>query len=139
MDTAAVLSYMAAVTSRIGLVGTASTTYNQPYDVARRFATLDHLSKGRAGWNAVTTAHAVAAQMFGTGAHLEAPERYSRADEFLEIVIKLWESWEPDALVGDKQNNRFADPDKSTRSTIPARTSRFEGRCLSCARVKAGR
>ncbi len=112
MDTAAVLSYMAAVTSRIGLVGTASTTYNQPYDVARRFATVDHLSKGRVGWNAVTTAHAVAAQMFGTGAHLEAPERYSRGDEFLEIVIKLWESWEPDALVGDKQNNRFADPGK---------------------------
>jgi FMN-dependent oxidoreductase (nitrilotriacetate monooxygenase family) len=112
MDTAAVLSYMAAVTSRIGLVGTASTTYNQPYDIARRFATVDHLSKGRVGWNAVTTAHAVAAQMFGTGTHPEAPERYGRADEFLDVVIKLWESWEPDALVDDKQNNRFADPDK---------------------------
>jgi FMN-dependent oxidoreductase (nitrilotriacetate monooxygenase family) len=112
MDTAAVLSYMAAVTSRIGLVGTASTTYNQPYDIARRFATVDHLSKGRVGWNAVTTAHAVAAQMFGTGEHLEASERYDRANEFLDVVIKLWESWEPDALVDDKRNNKFADPDK---------------------------
>ncbi len=112
MDTAAVLSYMAAVTSRIGLVGTASTTYNQPYDIARRFATADHLSKGRVGWNAVTTAHAVAAQMFGADYHLEAAERYSRADEFLNIVIKLWESWEPDALVDDKKNNKFADSHK---------------------------
>jgi FMN-dependent oxidoreductase (nitrilotriacetate monooxygenase family) len=112
MDTAAVLSYMAAVTSRIGLVGTASTTYNQPYDLARRFATVDHLSKGRVGWNCVTTAHAVAAEMFGTGRHPDAPERYSRADEFLEVVIKLWESWEPDALVDDKKNNVFADPSK---------------------------
>lgn len=112
MDTASVLSYMAAVTSRIGLVGTASTTYNQPYDIARKFASVDHLSKGRVGWNAVTTAHAVAAQMFGGGAHPEAADRYARADEFLEIVIKLWESWEPDALVDDKANNQFADPDK---------------------------
>lgn len=112
MDTAAVLSYMAAVTSRIGLVGTASTTYNQPYDLARRFATVDHLSKGRVGWNCVTTAHAVAAAMFGTGKHPDAIERYNRADEFLEIVIKLWESWDPDALVDDKKNNVFADPTK---------------------------
>ena len=112
MDTASVLSYMAAVTSRIGLVGTASTTYNQPYDLARRFATVDHLSKGRVGWNCVTTAHAVAAQMFGTGSHPEAPQRYSRADEFLEVVIKLWESWDADALVDDKKNNVFADPAK---------------------------
>lgn len=112
MDTASVLSYMAAVTSRIGLVGTASTTYNQPYDLARRFATVDHLSKGRVGWNCVTTAHAVAAEMFGTGSHPEALQRYSRADEFLEVVIKLWESWEHDALVGDKKNNVFADTSK---------------------------
>lgn len=112
MDTASVLSYMAAVTSRIGLVGTASTTYNQPYDLARRFATVDHLSKGRVGWNCVTTAHAVAAEMFGTGRHPEALERYSRADEFIDVVIKLWESWEPDALVDDKKNNIFADPAK---------------------------
>ncbi len=112
MDTASVLSYMAAVTSRIGLVGTASSTYNEPYDIARRFASVDHLSKGRVGWNCVTTAHAVAAQMFGTGAHPEAADRYARADEFLEIVTRLWESWEPDALVDDKENNRFADSDK---------------------------
>lgn len=140
MDTAAVLSYMAAVTSRIGLVGTASTTYNQPYDLARRFATADHLSKGRVGWNCVTTAHEVAAQMFGTGTHPEAPQRYSRADEFLDVVIKLWESWERDALVGDKQNAVFADPAKihpinhsgenfSVRGPLPFMRSR-QGRPL---------
>ena len=112
MDTASVLSYMAAVTENVGLVGTASTTYNQPYDIARRFASVDHLSKGRVGWNAVTTAHAVAAEMFGTGPHPEAEDRYKRGNEFLDVVIKLWESWEPDALVDDKENNRFADPDK---------------------------
>ena len=140
MDTAAVLSFMAAVTSRIGLVGTASTTYNQPYDVARRFATADHLSKGRVGWNAVTTAHDVAAQMFGTGAHPESLQRYSRGDEFLDVVIKLWESWERDALVGDKHNAVFADPAKihaihhsgenfSVRGPLPFMRSR-QGRPL---------
>jgi FMN-dependent oxidoreductase (nitrilotriacetate monooxygenase family) len=140
MDTASVLSFMAAVTSRIGLVGTASTTYNQPYDVARRFATADHLSKGRVGWNAVTTAHAVAAEMFGSGTHPEAQQRYSRADEFLEVVIKLWESWEADALVGDKEHAVFADPKKihpihhsgenfSVRGPLPFARSR-QGRPL---------
>lgn len=140
MDTAAVLSFMAAVTSRIGLVGTASTTYSQPYDIARRFATADHLSKGRVGWNAVTTAHAVAAEMYGTGGHPEALQRYSRADEFIDVVIKLWESWEQDALVGDKQNNVFADPAKihainhagesfSVRGPLPFMRSR-QGRPL---------
>lgn len=112
MDTASVLSYMAAVTSRIGLVGTGSTTYNAPYDLARRFATLDHLAKGRVGWNAVTTANPATAEMYGTTGHPEARERYSRADEFIEVVIKLWESWERDALVGDKENGIFADPAK---------------------------
>lgn len=140
MDTASVLSYMAAVTSRIGLVGTASTTYNEPYDIARRFATADHLSKGRTGWNSVTTAHPWTAEMFGSNAHPEARERYTRADEFIEVVIKLWESWEQDALVGDKENGVFADPDKihpifhsgenfSVRGPLPFMRSR-QGRPL---------
>lgn len=112
LDTVAVLSYMAAVTNHVGLVGTGSTTYNEPYDLARRFATLDHLAQGRVGWNSVTTANPATAEMFGSTAHPEARERYSRADEFIEVVIKLWESWEPDALVGDKENAIFADPAK---------------------------
>ncbi len=111
LDTATVLSHMAAVTDRIGFVGTASTTYNQPYEVARRFATLDHLSGGRAGWNAVTTANPSTAEMFGGGGydtHPDAAERYGRADEFLDVVLGLWDSWEEGALVGDKAGDVFA-------------------------------
>ena len=137
MDTAAVLSYMAAVTSRIGLVGTASTTYNQPYDLARRFATVDHLSKGRVGWNAVTTAHAVAAEMFGPGHHPEAQERYSRADEFLEVVIKLWESWDQDALVDDKNNGVFADPEEDP-SDLSLRRELLGSRAVAVPPLAAG-
>nr|WP_327530781.1 NtaA/DmoA family FMN-dependent monooxygenase [uncultured Mycolicibacterium sp.] len=113
MDTATVLSYMAAVTEHIGLVGTGSTTYNQPYDLARRFATLDNLSKGRTGWNSVTTANHATAEMFGGSGldtHPEAAARYARADEFIEIVTELWASWEEGALVGDKAAGFFADP-----------------------------
>ncbi|MBN3499705.1 LLM class flavin-dependent oxidoreductase [Arthrobacter pascens] len=112
LDTATVLSYMAAVTDRIGLVGTASTTYNEPFEIARRFGTLDHLSRGRAGWNSVTTAHAGTALQFGDTELPDAEARYSRADEFMDIVIKLWDSWEEGALVGDKVNGIFADPAK---------------------------
>jgi FMN-dependent oxidoreductase (nitrilotriacetate monooxygenase family) len=114
MDTVAVLSFMAAVTSRVGLVGTASTTYNQPYDLARRFSTLDRLARGRIGWNSVITANAWTARMFGGGSgvdeHPEASERYARADEFLDVVTELWASWEDGALVGDKEQGIFADP-----------------------------
>jgi len=112
MDTVATLAYMAAVTSQIGLVGTSTTTYNQPYDLARRFATLDHLSRGRVGWNSVTGAESATADMFGTLAHPPAEERYKRADEFIDVVAALWESWEPDAMVGDKESGVFADTSK---------------------------
>jgi FMN-dependent oxidoreductase (nitrilotriacetate monooxygenase family) len=108
LDTATVLALMAAVTDRIGLVGTASTTYNQPYDVARRFATLDHLSQGRVGWNSVATQNPGTAQMYGGGEHPDHENRYARADEFIDVVIRLWESWEPGALVGDKADALFA-------------------------------
>jgi FMN-dependent oxidoreductase (nitrilotriacetate monooxygenase family) len=114
MDTATVLSYMAAATERLGLVGTGSTTYNQPYDLARRFATLDHLSRGRVGWNAVTTANPATAEMFGGSGldkHPDAVVRYARADEFIDVVTQLWASWEDGALVGDKANGTFARPD----------------------------
>jgi FMN-dependent oxidoreductase (nitrilotriacetate monooxygenase family) len=112
MDTAIVLSLMAAATSRIGLVGTASTTYNQPYELARRFATLDHLSRGRAGWNVVTTYNSSVAKAFGMPAHPEHDDRYARAAEFIEVARELWDTYEEGALVGDKAKRVFIDPDR---------------------------
>ncbi len=114
MDTGIVLSHMAAVTSRIGLVGTGSTTYNQPYELARRFGTLDNLTGGRTGWNAVTTANPATAEMFGGSGldtHPDAAERYDRGDEFIDVVGQLWDSWGEDAIVGDKESGLFARSD----------------------------
>ncbi|MGW0906009.1 LLM class flavin-dependent oxidoreductase [Streptomyces sp. NPDC002853] len=106
------LSAIAAVTSRIGLIATASTTYSEPYNLARLFASLDHLSRGRAGWNIVTTGAPQAALNFGLDAHPVHAERYDRAREFLDVVTKLWDSWEDDALVADQKNGLFADTDR---------------------------
>jgi FMN-dependent oxidoreductase (nitrilotriacetate monooxygenase family) len=108
LDTATVLALMAAVTDRVGLVGTASTTYNQPYDLARRFATLDHLSRGRLGWNSIATQNPTVIEQYGGGSHPDHEERYERADEFIDVVLKLWDSWEDGALVGDRENGVFA-------------------------------
>ena len=106
------LSAIAAATSRIGLIGTASTTYTEPYNLARLFASLDHLSRGRAGWNIVTTSAPQAAQNFGLPEHPPHGERYERAKEFLDVVTRLWDSWEDDALVIDPASGIFADADK---------------------------
>jgi FMN-dependent oxidoreductase (nitrilotriacetate monooxygenase family) len=106
------LSAIAAATSRIGLIGTASTTYTEPYNLARLFASLDHLSRGRAGWNIVTTSAPQAAQNFGLPEHPPHGERYERAKEFLDVVTRLWDSWEDDALVIDPDSGIFADADK---------------------------
>lgn len=106
------LSAIAAVTSRIGLIATASTTYLEPYNLARLFASLDHISGGRAGWNIVTTSAPQAAQNFGLPEHPPHNERYERAKEFLDIVTKLWDSWEDDAVVADPASGIFADADK---------------------------
>jgi FMN-dependent oxidoreductase (nitrilotriacetate monooxygenase family) len=114
MDTAIVLSHMAAVTSKIGLIGTGSTSYNQPYELARRFTTLDHLTGGRTGWNAVTTANPATADMFGGSSlstHPDAAERYARGDEFIDVVGQLWNSWGEGAIVGDKESGLFARPE----------------------------
>ncbi|HET6653005.1 MAG TPA: LLM class flavin-dependent oxidoreductase [Nocardioides sp.] len=105
------MSAIAAVTERIGLIGTASTTYSEPYNLARLFASLDHLSKGRAGWNIVTTGAPNAAQNFGLDEHPVHADRYARAEEFLEVVTKLWDSWEDDAFVADAESGVFADTD----------------------------
>jgi FMN-dependent oxidoreductase (nitrilotriacetate monooxygenase family) len=107
-----VLAIVAASTKHIGLIATASTTYNEPYNIARRFATLDHASGGRSGWNAVTTADTASSRNFGLASVLEHKTRYERAKEFTEIVHALWDSWEDDAFVGDKFNARFVDTAK---------------------------
>jgi FMN-dependent oxidoreductase (nitrilotriacetate monooxygenase family) len=106
------LSAIAAVTTRIGLIATASTTYTEPYNLARLFASLDHLSAGRAGWNIVTTSTPQAAQNFGLPEHPPHSERYERAREFLDVVTRLWDSWEDDALINDPASGIFADTGK---------------------------
>jgi FMN-dependent oxidoreductase (nitrilotriacetate monooxygenase family) len=106
------LAAIAAVTSRIGLIATASTTYTEPYNLARLFASLDHISHGRAGWNIVTTSAPQAAQNFGLPEHPPHGERYEKAKEFLDVVTKLWDSWEDDALVIDPASGIFADTDR---------------------------
>lgn len=105
------LSAVAMATSNIGLIATASTTYSEPYNIARQFAALDHISHGRAGWNIVTTQSLVASQNFG-GLQLSHADRYERAAEYLAVVRKLWDSWEDDALVGDKESGLNVDPAK---------------------------
>jgi FMN-dependent oxidoreductase (nitrilotriacetate monooxygenase family) len=106
------LSALAGVTDRIGLIATASTTYNEPYHLARKFASLDHLSAGRAGWNIVTSAGADEARNFNRDARPDHERRYERATEFLDVVTKLWDSWEDDALVIDKASGIFADTER---------------------------
>jgi FMN-dependent oxidoreductase (nitrilotriacetate monooxygenase family) len=103
------LTAMACVTSRIGLIATASTTYNDPYNLARRFASVDYVSHGRAGWNIVTTAGAAAARNFGLDDMPAHRERYERAAEFLEVAFGLWDSWEDNALVLDKESGVWGD------------------------------
>lgn len=109
------LAAVAAVTDRIGVIGTASTTYGEPYDLARRFASLDRVSRGRAGWNIVTSGNQKAAQNFGRPSHLEHSLRYARATEFVEVAMKLWHSWEDDALIADRERGRFVDRAKVHR------------------------
>jgi alkanesulfonate monooxygenase len=106
------LSALAAVTENIGLVATGSTTFDEPYHVARRFASLDHISGGRAGWNIVTTSNPDAALNFGLDDHMEHDERYRRAREFFDVVTGLWDSFADDAFVRDVGSGIYVDPDK---------------------------
>ena len=110
LEPTVLLTALAGVTSRIGLIATASTTYNDPYNLARRFASLDHVSRGRAGWNIVTTATKAAAQNFGLDDTPGHRERYRRAAEFVDVSIGLWDSWEDGAEIGDKATGVYADP-----------------------------
>src|SRR5271169_5253520 len=106
------LSALSQVTERIGLVATGSTTFDAPYHIARRFASLDHLSEGRAGWNIVTSSNPDAALNFGLDEHMEHGERYERAREFYDVVTGLWDSWADDAFVRDVDSGIFFDPAK---------------------------
>ncbi len=106
------LSALSQVTEHIGLVATGSTTFDAPYHIARRFASLDHLSNGRAGWNIVTTSNPDAALNFGLEEHMEHGERYRRAREFYDVVTGLWDSWADDAWIRDVEDGIFFDPAK---------------------------
>jgi len=104
------LSALSQVTEHIGLIATASTSFDEPYHVARRFASLDHLSAGRAGWNIVTTSNPEAARNFGLDEHLRHEVRYERAREFYDVVTGLWDSWHDDAFVRDVEAGVYFDP-----------------------------
>jgi len=106
------LAAVSMLTRRVGLVATATTTYNEPFHVARKFASLDHISGGRAGWNLVTSSTETEAQNFGRSEHMPHAERYARANEFADVVMGLWDSWEDDAFVRDVANCRYFDPAK---------------------------
>ena len=106
------LSALAPMTTHIGLVATASTTYNEPYHIARKYASLDRISGGRAGWNIVTSWSDAEAQNFNRDQHLDYGTRYERAAEFVEVVKGLWDSWDADALVRDKESGIFFDAAK---------------------------
>jgi FMN-dependent oxidoreductase (nitrilotriacetate monooxygenase family) len=111
-DPVVLMTALAGHTSRIGLVSTATTTFDEPWFVARRFASLDHVSGGRAGWNAVTASNAGDALNFSHAQPVGRDERYARAEEFIEVVRGLWDSWADDAFVQDKASGRFLDPAK---------------------------
>jgi FMN-dependent oxidoreductase (nitrilotriacetate monooxygenase family) len=115
MDPLIVLTTMGMVTDKLGLGATCSTTYYEPFDVARRYATLDLMSGGRAGWNVVTSLNDGEALNMGRDSHPEHDSRYDKADEFMEVVLGHWDTWEDGALIMDKKTGRFADPSKVKR------------------------
>lgn len=106
------LSALAVATKQIGLAATASTTYNEPFHIARKFSSIDHISKGRVGWNVVTSYYEEEANNFSRNQHLEHSLRYERAHEFVEVVKGLWDSWEEDALIRNKETGEYFHPDK---------------------------
>jgi alkanesulfonate monooxygenase SsuD/methylene tetrahydromethanopterin reductase-like flavin-dependent oxidoreductase (luciferase family) len=103
------LAALAGATNRIGLIATASTTYTEPFNLARQFASLDHISGGRIGWNIVTSWLAAAGRNFSQDRQVEHAERYARASEFLDVALKLWDSWADDAVVDDRRSGRYAE------------------------------
>lgn len=108
--TLAIITAIAAVTQRLGVVGTLSSTFNEPYELARQLATIDHLSGGRVGWNVVTSPDAFHGANFRRGGYLPYEARYTRAEEFVRLAKELWDSWEPGAVLADRESGRFLDP-----------------------------
>ncbi len=111
-DTFTVLAALAGVTDRMGLIGTINTTFNEPFEVARQLATLDHLSGGRAGWNIVTSSDACTGANFRRGGFLDYAARYARAEEFLTVARGFWDSWDADAVLADLDAGIYVDPDR---------------------------
>lgn len=127
LEPTVLLTAIAAVTERIGLIATASTTYNDPYNLARRFASVDHVSGGRAGWNVVTTAGPEAARNFGLDDQPAHAERYQRAAEFLDVAARLWDSWADDAALADKESGVWGDASKISTVDHAGRFFRVRG------------
>ncbi|OWJ69140.1 LLM class flavin-dependent oxidoreductase [Inquilinus limosus] len=121
------LAALAGATERIGLIATASTTYTEPFNLARQFASLDHISGGRIGWNIVTSWVSGAGPNFGHDRQIEHAERYDRAFEFVEVVTKLWDSWADDAVLDDRQSGRYADPSRIRRINHAGRYRKVAG------------
>jgi FMN-dependent oxidoreductase (nitrilotriacetate monooxygenase family) len=112
LEPVTVLAAVAVVTNRIGLIATASTTYTEPFNLARQFGSLDHISNGRVGWNIVTSWLATAARNFGGTDQLSHEDRYARGEEFVAVVKALWDSWAEDAVIDDREGGRYAKPDR---------------------------
>ncbi len=132
------LSAVAMMTKHIGLIATASTTYNEPYHVARKFGSLDHISRGRAGWNIVTSWSEAEAKNFNREHHLDYDTRYDRAAEFVDVVKGLWDSWDDDAFLHDKASGQFYD--SARMHVLDHRGKHFQVRGpLTVARSPQGR
>ena len=129
-DPTLVIPMLAAVTERLGYAVTLSLTYYQPYMAVRKLSTLDHLTKGRIGWNIVTSAHVAEAVNLGLEKMVPHTERYGRADEYMEVCHKLWNSWEPDAVVADKETGVFVDASK-------VHPINHKGKWFSCPGISA--
>jgi FMN-dependent oxidoreductase (nitrilotriacetate monooxygenase family) len=138
LDPSTILPALAVLTKHIGLVSTASTSYNEPYNIARRYASLDHISGGRAGWNTVTSFSELEAQNFSREKHFDKEERYARASEFLEVVVGLWKSWASDALVRDKASGIYADRSKVRELNYKGKFFQIRGP-LTLSRTPQGR
>jgi FMN-dependent oxidoreductase (nitrilotriacetate monooxygenase family) len=112
LEPVTVLAAVAAVTTKIGMIATCSTTYTEPFNLARQFGSLDHISNGRVGWNIVTSWLATAAANYGGAGQLSHTDRYARAEGYMAVVMALWDSWAQDAVIDDRANGRYARPDR---------------------------
>ena len=121
------ITALAACTSHVGLGATVSTSFAEPFNVARIFGSIDHISQGRAAWNVVTTANPKVAQNFGRDDHIEHEMRYERANEFVDVVKGLWDCWEDGAIVADKETGRYIDPDKVPAAQSQGRFFQVKG------------